>query len=150
MPVNDFNQIKFAEAELFLNVQTDGTITGTLSFPAQSAQAEKLFMDITVGSVKILQDQFNFEFTAQGRKNTEIFDYLYNYYGSVTHTWENGINQRLSLAGTDLRDQDPNNPRKYVYVWYILDDESKNKIRDLGWYLERPPFTNPNQPTERG
>jgi hypothetical protein len=217
MPVNDFNQIKFAEAELFLNVQTDGTITGTLSFPAQYAQAEKLFMDITKGSIKILQDQFNFEFTAQGRKDTEIFDYLYNYYGSVTHTWENGINQRLSLAGTvlrvqdhgsgddiakagatasfiavqrdfveprdiheiailpsalemvaskshrlihavwhtlrgriDLPDPDPNNPRKYVYVWYILDEESKNKIRELGWYLERPPFTKPNQPTERG
>jgi hypothetical protein len=217
MPVDDFNQIKFAEAELFLNVQTDGTITGTLSFPAQSAQAEKLFMDITKGSIKILQDQFNIEFTAQGRKDTEIFEYLYDYYGSVTHTWENGINQRLSLAGTVLRVQDhgsgdhiakagatasfiavqrdfveprdiheiailpsalemvaskshrlihavwhtlrgridlpdpnPNNPRKFVYVWYILDEESKNKIRELGWYLERPPFTKPNRPTERG
>ena len=90
----------------FINVQIDGTITGTLSFPAQSAQAEKLFMDITIGSIKILQDKFNFEFTAQGRPDTEIFDYLYNYYGSVTHTWENGINQRLSLAGTVLRAQD--------------------------------------------
>jgi hypothetical protein len=214
IPVGDFNQIKFAEAELFINVQTDGTITGTLSFPAQSAQAEKLFMDITVGSVKILQDKFNFEFTAQGRPDTEIFDYLYNYYGSVTHTWENGINQRLSLAGTVLRAQDhgssdhieqagvtasfiavqrdfveprdihevaiipsalemvsskshrlihavwhtlrgriellPQNSNKFVYTWYILDEESKNKIRELGWYLERPPFTKPNRPTERG
>ena len=39
---------------------------------------------------------------------------------------------------------------KFVYVWYILDEESKNKIRELGWYLERPPFTKPNRPTERG
>ena len=87
-------------------VHTDGTITGTLSFPAQYAQAEKQFMDITKGSIKISQDQFNFEFTAQGRKDTEIFDYLYNYYGSVIHTWENGIDQRLSLAGSVLRAQD--------------------------------------------
>ena len=214
MPVDDFNQIKFAEAELFLNVHTDGTITGTLSFPAQYAQAEKQFMDITKGSIKISQDQFNFEFTAQGRKDTEIFDYLYNYYGSVIHTWENGIDQRLSLAGSVLRAQDLGlgdhiakagatasfiavqrdfvEPRdiheiamlpsalemlaskshrlihavwhtlrglidlpdpnlgKFVYVWYILDEESKNKIRELGWYLERPPFTKPNRPTERG
>src|SRR5919112_3411179 len=100
LPVDDFNQIKFAEAELFLNVQSDGTITGTLSFPAQPGQTEKLFMDITKGSVKVLQDQLNFEFTAQGRKDTEIFDYLYDYFGSVTHTWGKGINQRLSLAGT--------------------------------------------------
>lgn len=217
IPVDDFNQIKFAEAELFLHLQTDGTITGTLSFPALSTQAEKLFMDITSGSVKILQDQFYFEFTVQGRKDTEIFDYLYDYYGSVTHTWENGINQRLSLAGTVLRVQDhgsgdhiakagatasfiavqrdfvepretqeiaiipsalemvaskshrlihavwhtlrgridlpdpnPDNPPKFAYVWYILDEQSKSKIRELGWYLERPPFTKPNQPTEKG
>ena len=52
MPVDDFNQIKFAEAESFLNVHTDGPITGTLSFPAQYAQAEKQFMDITKGSLK--------------------------------------------------------------------------------------------------
>src|SRR3954447_13326582 len=77
-----------------------------LSFPAQTGLAEKLFMDITKGSVKILQDQFNFEFTAQGHKDTEIFDYLYDYYGSVAHTWKNGVNQRLSLAGTVLRAQD--------------------------------------------
>ena len=171
-------------------------------------------MDITKGSIKISQDQFNFEFTAQGRKDTEIFDYLYNYYGSVIHTWENGIDQRLSLAGSVLRAQDLGlgdhiakagatasfiavqrdfvEPRdiheiamlpsalemlaskshrlihavwhtlrglidlpdpnlgKFVYVWYILDEESKNKIRELGWYLERPPFTKPNRPTERG
>ena len=214
IPVDDFNQIKFEEVELFLNVQTDGTISGTISYPAQSGQSEKLFMDITNGSIKIIQDQLNFEFTAQGRKDTEIFDYLYNYYGSVTHKWENGINQRLSLQGTVLRAQDHGlgdhiakagatagfiavhrdfveprdiheiailqsalemlaskshrlihavwhtlcglielpapNSGKLVYVWYILDEESKNKIRELGWYLERPPFTKPNRPTERG
>lgn len=214
-PVADFNQIKFAEAELFLNVQTDGTITGTLSFPAQPAQAEKLFMDITEGSIKILQDQFNIEFTAQGRKDSEIFDYLYKYFGSVTHSWgKDGTIQRVSLTGTVLRAQDhgsgdqiakagatasfiavqrdfveprdiheiaiipsalemvaarshrlihavwhtlrgvvdllPPNSDKNVYVWYILEEESKNKIRELGWYLERPPFTKPYQPTRRG
>jgi len=45
-PVDDFNRIRFAEAELFLNVQIDGTIFGTLSFPAEPGAQEKQFMDI--------------------------------------------------------------------------------------------------------
>lgn len=40
--------------------------------------------------------------------------------------------------------------RVFVYPWYILNDDSKNKIKELGWYLERPPFDKPPTPTERG
>jgi len=35
----------------------------------------------------------------------------------------------------------PDNSGRIVTTWYILDDQSKNKIRELGWFLERPPFT---------
>ncbi len=107
LPIDDFfNKITFEEEELFLIVQTDGTITGTLSLPAQVGKTEKLFMDITKGSVKISQDQFNFGFTVQGRKGTDFFDHLYDYYGLVAYTWKNDVNQRLSLTGTVLRVQD--------------------------------------------
>ena len=51
LPVNDFNNIKSEEAELFLIVHADGTITGTFSFPAEPASLEKLSMDITGKSV---------------------------------------------------------------------------------------------------
>jgi hypothetical protein len=105
LPVNDFNKIKFAEAELFLIVQQDGTITGTLSFPAEPGTSEKLFMDIT-GNVKSWSSPITLEFKGQGRPNTTIFDYLYEYSCSVTRMWENGIGQRLCLTGTVLRAQD--------------------------------------------
>jgi hypothetical protein len=42
LPVDDFNKIKFAaEAELFLIIQADGSITGTMSFPAEPGASEK-------------------------------------------------------------------------------------------------------------
>jgi hypothetical protein len=105
LPVDDFNKIKFAEAELFLIVHVDGTVTGTLSFPADEGAAEKDFIDIN-GTIKNWSDPITLEFTGQGRPNTEIFDYLYDYYCSVAHTWEKGIRQRVSLTGTVLRAKD--------------------------------------------
>ena len=88
LPVNDFNKIKVSEAELFLMVQLDGLVTGTLSFPAESGASEKTFMDIT-GTVKSWFPEITLEFEGQGRPNTTIFDFLYQYSGSVTRTWEN-------------------------------------------------------------
>ncbi len=82
LPVDDFNKIKFAEAELFLIVQIDGALTGTLSFPAEEGASEKEFIDIK-GIIKNWSDPITFEFTGQGRPNTEIFDYLYDYSCSV-------------------------------------------------------------------
>ena len=35
----------------------------------------------------------------------------------------------------------PDESGRIVTTWYILDDQSKNKIQELGWFLERPPFT---------
>lgn len=105
LPVDDFNEIKFAEAEIFLIVQSDGTVTGTLSFPAVSGASEKLFMDIT-GNVKTWSPSIILEFKGQGRPNTKIFDFLYEYSCTVTHIWEKGIGQRLCLTGTVLRAQD--------------------------------------------
>jgi hypothetical protein len=105
LPVDDFNKIKFAEAELFLIAQIDGALTGALSFPAEEGALEKEFMDIN-GSIKNWSDPITFEFTGQGRPNTEIFDYLYDYSCSVAHSWEKGIGQMLSLTGTVLRAQD--------------------------------------------
>jgi hypothetical protein len=191
LPVNDFNNIKFAEAELFLIIHADSAITGTISFPAEPGASEKLFMDIT-GNVKSWPSPIILEFKGKGRPNTAIFDYLYEYSCSMTHIWEKGEGQRLALTGTVLRalDHDSGNqiakagitasfvavkrdfpePRDINGVaiipsalsmlaskshrlmhtvwhsirgrgiWYRLDEESKTKIRNLGWGLDRPPF----------
>jgi hypothetical protein len=105
LPVNDFNNIKAAEAELFLIVQVNGVVAGTISLPAEQGASEKAFMDIT-GTVKSWFPEITLEFEGKGRPNTTIFDFLYIYSGSVTRTWENGIGQRLSLTGTEIRVQD--------------------------------------------
>jgi hypothetical protein len=191
LPINDFNLIKFAEeAELFLIVQGDGTITGTLSFPAEPGASQKLFMDIT-GKVKSWSSPLTLEFEGKGRPNTSIFDYLYQYSCSVTHTWEKGHGQRLALTGSALRAQDHGSgdqvakagatasfvavkrdfvePREVNGVaiiptalsmlaskshrlkhavwhtvrgeWNDLEETSKTKIHNLGWGVDRPPFT---------
>jgi hypothetical protein len=106
LPENDFNKIKFAEAELFLIPESNGALTGTLSFPADEGALEKQFMDIT-GSIKILPSSSpTIEFTSKGRPNTKIFDYLYNHSCSIARIWEKGIDQRLALTGSVLRAQD--------------------------------------------
>ena len=69
-PVDDFNKIKFLEAELFLIVQYDGTISGTLSIPPNPGAGEKKFLDIS-GSVISWSTPLTLEFTAKGRPNTE-------------------------------------------------------------------------------
>jgi hypothetical protein len=189
-PVDDFNNIRFAEAELFLIMGTDGSISGSLSFPAEPGVQEKQFMDIN-GTIEISSDLIVFNFDGQGRPNTEIFDYSYEYSGYVAHTWENGINQKLSLIGTVLRAKDHGSGnqtakagatasfvavrREFVEpkdiegvaiipmalsmlaskshrlrhmvfhtirsVWNSLNEADKTKIRDLGWGLDRSPYT---------
>ena len=182
-------------------VQADGMITGTLSFPAEPGASEKLFMDIT-GNIKSWSSPITLDFKGQGRPNTEIFDYLYEYSCSVTRIWENGIGQCLCLTGTVLRAHDHGaggqvakagatasfvavkrqiwNTAKTFFIdfteprditglaiipsalsmlasklhrlkhtvwhtargeWNDLEEESKTKIRDLGWGIDRPPFT---------
>jgi hypothetical protein len=103
-PVDDFNRLRFAEAELFLFVQPDGTVVGTLAFPAVPGTDEKAIMDVS-GRVSTWSP-VTLSFTGRGRPNTEIADFHYEYDGSIVRHWETGINQRLALAGTVLRAKD--------------------------------------------
>lgn len=105
LPVDDFNRIKLEETELFLTIRCDGIITGTISFPAEYAASEKLFMDIN-GTLNTTLSQTTLQFIAKGRKDTEISDYSYEYSCAVTKSWEKGVDQLLSLTGTVIRSQD--------------------------------------------
>lgn len=213
IPVDNFNKVKFAEAELYLQVRLDGSVTGMLLFPAQVGSPFKSIMDITAGTVKKSDEFYSLEFTAQGRPNTKISDYLYSYNGTVSHYWKDANNQRFCLAGTVLRVQDHGSgdqvfnagftasfvavQRDFIepkdipaisiippalnmmaskshrlihalwhtlrgrietfedsgileYPWYILSEDSKKRIKELGWFLERPPFNKPTTPTAPG
>jgi hypothetical protein len=68
-------------------------------------------MNIT-GTVKNLLSSIVLNFVGHGRPDTVIFDYLYEYYCSVTHIWEKGIGQRTVLTGAVLRVQDQ--------IWFIF------------------------------
>lgn len=199
LPVNDFNTIKFEEAELFMTIGTDGTITGNISIPALAQAQEKDFMDID-GTITNVYPEITLEFQAKGRPNTKIFDYLYKCSCSVEKSWEGGIGQRLCLVGSILRVQDHGSgdgsgevakagatysfvavkrdfvePREiagvslipaaqsmlaskshrlihavwhtlrlYQVWWKVLNDTDKQQISQLGWILERHPFTERN------
>jgi hypothetical protein len=173
-------------------LEADGTVTGTISVPASPGAPEKKFMDLE-GTVKNWSFPLTFEFTAQGRPNTEIADFLYEYSCSIARLWEKGIDQRLCLTGTSLQVQDHGSGGQHAKagatasfvavkrdfiepkdiagvaiipsalsmlasrshrlkhtVWHTIrgvwnetwmDDGSKTKIRELGWGLDRPPFT---------
>jgi hypothetical protein len=97
-PVDDFNKLKFAELELKLAVGADGEISGELIF------TDSLSMDM-VGRVSG-ESPVAFTLTGRGRPGTPIADFHYEYDGRVLRHWENGINQRMTLAGTVLRAAD--------------------------------------------
>ncbi|MEU0946874.1 hypothetical protein ABZ379_29665 [Streptomyces canus] len=94
-PVGDFNKLKFAELELRLEVGADGEISGELVF------TDSLSMDM-VGRVSG-ESPVTLTLTGKGRPGTSIADFHYEYDGKVLRHWENGINQRMTIAGTVLR-----------------------------------------------
>ncbi len=80
-PVGDFNKIRFAEAEVYLFVRPDGSLNGSLSFPADPGSPEKDFLDLS-GRV-IDWNPVRLQFTGRGRPDTDVFDYVYDYEGTV-------------------------------------------------------------------
>ena len=103
-PVGDFNKIRFAEAEMVLLVGSDGTISGTLAFPAAPGTPEKSFLDL---SGRITDwDPVRLRFTALGRAGTDVFDYVYDYEAETAPAMPGAIDQRLAIAGTVVRSQD--------------------------------------------
>jgi len=104
-PVDDFNKIKFGEAELFLHIGDDGVVSGLLAFPAEPASPEKDIMDLN-GSV-LSWDPLRLHFVGKGRANTAIFDYEYEYDCTVAQTWDtSNPPQRTALTGTVRRNKD--------------------------------------------
>ncbi|MCG5220465.1 hypothetical protein [Streptosporangium sp. KLBMP 9127] len=103
-PVDDFNKLKFAEVELYLSVQENRTVTGTLAFPAAPGGDEKNVMDVN-GEISDWSP-LRLKLTGQGRANSAIADYYYEYDGMLSHHWTAGVKQRLTLTGTVLRAKD--------------------------------------------
>jgi hypothetical protein len=103
-PVGDFNAIRFAEAEVHLLVRVDGTVGGTLAFPAPPGSPQQSFLDL---SGRVLDwNPVRLQFTGRGRADTDVFDFVYDYEGEVAPAMPGAVDQRLTLTGSVVRSQD--------------------------------------------
>ncbi len=102
-PVDDLNEIRFAEGELFLYVAPDGAIRGMLGFPADPSADTKDFMDVT-GRVTAWSPA-TVEFEGLGRPGTATDSFNYKYQASLAPTFPDAMQQRPALVGTVLRAQ---------------------------------------------
>ena len=102
-PVQSFDDLRFAQLALRLAVQPDGTVAGTLIFPAQ-AGAEPPTMDMS-GRVSA-GSPMQVRLTGKGHPSTSTADFHYEYDGFVLSHWETGVDQRLVIGGTVLRAKD--------------------------------------------
>jgi hypothetical protein len=100
-PVDDFNDIRFGEGELFLYVARDGAIRGTLAFPADPLADTKDFMDVS-GRVTGWSPP-TVELEGVGRAGTGIESFNYKYQGSLAPTYPDAVRQRPAFVGTVLR-----------------------------------------------
>jgi hypothetical protein len=97
----DFNTIRFAEGELFLWVAPDGSIQGTLGFPAAPLASEKAFMDVTGRVTSWSPPAVELEGLGRTGTGTEAFDYRYQ--AILAPTFPDAAGQRPAFVGTVLR-----------------------------------------------
>lgn len=104
-PVGAPNDILWGEGELFLLISDEGSVTGTLAFPADSGTERKNFMDLrgtVTGWVPLA-----FRFVGKGREGSAIAEFEYEYDCRVAHEWDAAAPpQRRSLVGTVRRNKD--------------------------------------------
>lgn len=97
-PVDNFERLKFAQLEMQLDVSADGTLTGRLVFSPDTG------MDLRGTCTGTPTPRL--VYTGLGPAGSDIADFHYEYDAVVLRTWEHGIGQQLTLAGTVLRARD--------------------------------------------
>lgn len=129
-PVDDFNQIKFAEAEVFLRVGQDGAVSGTLAFPAAPASPRQEFMDFT-GKVSAWEP-LRLRLTGKGRAGSAIADFHYEYDATVLPEWGDAKPpQVLALAGTVIRAKDHGTAKAGVTASFVAVKRPLVEPRDV-------------------
>lgn len=104
-PVGDPNDVLFGEGELLIFIADDGTVTGTLAFPADAGSESKSIMDLK-GAV-IHWAPVSLRLTGNGRAQTAAAGFDYDYDCRVAHRWDKATPpQRQTLVGTVRRNND--------------------------------------------
>ena len=99
--VGDFNEIRLAQTDLKLEFASDGTVTGSLRFPAGVPASEQGSMEIT-GRVSGT-DPLRVQFRGKCRAGTPWEAYEYAYDGILSPSMAGATDQRPVLAGTVMR-----------------------------------------------
>jgi len=108
----------FGSGEMFLELADDGTVAGTLAFPASPGATQKEIMDLS-GSVTSWKP-LALHFVGVGRPGSAIADFEYEYYCGVAHQWETAApSQVLSLVGTVRRNKDHGESKAGVTASFI-------------------------------
>ncbi len=117
-PEGSPNDILFGAGEMFLLPTDDGTVTGTLSFPAAPGTEQKAFMDLE-GSVTSWEP-LGLHFVGKGREGSAIANFEYEYDCRVAHEWDSADPpQVLSLVGTVRRNKDHGSAKAGVTASFI-------------------------------
>jgi len=99
--VSDFNDIRLAQTDIALAFGADGSVRGTLSFPAGAPEAEKAHMDIE-GRI-VGWEPLRVQFRGKGRPGTRSWDFEYAYDGFLSPAMPGAVDQRTVLVGTVMR-----------------------------------------------
>ncbi len=107
-PSAGVESLLFGQGELTLFVRGDGTLSGTLAFPADANAAHKVFMDLT-GSVSNWSP-LTIAFSGKGRETTGIADFEYAYKLELNDRWPDATAQKTTLVGSVIRSKDHGQP----------------------------------------
>lgn len=102
--VDDFNKVRFAEAELTLFAASDGTVSGLLSWPTIEDDSERAYMDIQ-GRIAT-SEPFLVQFDGKGRAGSDIADFHYRYELTLARRWPETTAPRTCLVGSVIRAED--------------------------------------------
>jgi len=105
MPVQSFDEIKLAEAELNLTEEGPDWLVGKLVFK------DGRFIDMT-GVSTLADGRFQLRMRGSGAKDTPPKRWIYDYVGTLAAEWPDGDRQVPAIVGTVTRSafHEPNRP----------------------------------------
>jgi len=104
-PTGRPEELLWGEGELLLFVDEEGSVSGTLAFPADAGERQKSIMDVS-GRISGWSP-LSLRFIGKGRQGSDIEDFEYEYDCREAHTWDTSEPpQRISLVGTVRRNKD--------------------------------------------
>jgi hypothetical protein len=143
-PVQSFDEIRLAQADLVLNEAGPDWLEGTLSFGNSS-----LKMD---GVSTCVEGRWQLRMRAKGRDKTDKAGWVYDYIGEMAAEWPTGDGQRPAIVGTVIRSvyHDPDRDAGLSYSFVAVKREPdlfvvKPLPKTVVEHLRRPGAPSPSR-----